>query len=47
MGFIAERNGFEIYEELKPFINNRYIFLDPLKARKGKKNKRWKLIENG
>ena len=47
IGFLAERNGFEVYDELKPFINNRYIFLDPLKAKKGKKNKRWRLIENG
>ena len=47
IGFLAERNGFEVYDELKAFINNRYIFLDPLKAKKGKKNKRWRLIENG
>ena len=47
IGFLAERNGFEVYAELKAFINNRYIFLDPLKAKRGKKNKKWWLIENG
>ena len=47
IGFLAERNGFEVYDELKEFINNRYIFFDLLKAKRGKKNKRWRLIENG
>lgn len=47
IGFLAERNGFEVYDELKEFINARYIFLDPLKPKRGKKNKKWRLIENG
>jgi len=47
VGFLAERNGYRVYDELKTFINNRYIFLDPLKTKRGKKNKKWGLIENG
>jgi len=47
VGLLAERNGFEVYNELKIFLNNKYIFLDPLKAKRGKKNKKWKVIENG
>ncbi len=46
MGYLLERNGFEIYSHLKEKINNRYIFFDPLAKKKGPKNKKWKLIVN-
>ena len=47
IGVLAEKCGYEVYEKLKNFINNKYILLDPLKTKKGKKNKKWKVIENG
>ena len=45
IGYLLEKNGFDS-SELKKQINNRYIYLDPLAKREGKKNKEWKLIIN-
>jgi len=47
IGYLAGKNGFDIHEELKNFINNKYIFLDPLAKKNGKKDKKWKVIVNG
>jgi predicted transcriptional regulator of viral defense system len=47
IGYLAEKNGFDVYEKLKKFINNKYIFLDPIAKRYGKKNKKWKVVVNG
>ncbi len=45
-GFLLEKLGYDFYSELKGFINAPYIPLDYSAARKGKKNKKWKVIEN-
>ena len=43
IGYLLEENGYDIYPELKKFINSKFIHLDPLK--KGKiKNKKWRVI---
>lgn len=46
VGYLLEKNGFEVYSLLKRKLNNRYIVYDPLLKKKGKKNKKWKLIIN-
>lgn len=46
VGYFLEKNGFEVYSLLKRKLNNRYIIYDPLLKKKGKKNKKWKLIIN-
>lgn len=46
LGYLLEKNGFNFYPLLRKKINNRYIFYDPLMKKKGKKNKKWKLIIN-
>ncbi len=45
IGYILENNGFDV-SELKSKINNKYVYLDPLARRTGRKNKEWKLIDN-
>jgi len=47
IGYLAERNGFSVYENLKKFVNNKYIFLDPLAKKSGEKDKKWRVIVNG
>jgi len=46
IGYLLERNGIEIYDAFKKKINDRYIYLDPLAKKRGKKNKKWGLIIN-
>ena len=46
VGYLMERNGYNVYGRLKKFINYKYIPLDPLVKREGKKNKRWRLVIN-
>lgn len=46
MGFLLERNNFQVYEKLKKGINRRYIYLDPLAKKSGKKDRKWGLIIN-
>lgn len=46
IGYLAEKNGFHTYEKLKGFINNRYVFLDPLAKRKGERDRKWRIILN-
>ena len=45
IGYLLDKNGFEVDKLLKR-INNKYIYLDPLAGKKGRKNKKWKLIIN-
>jgi predicted transcriptional regulator of viral defense system len=47
IGYLAERNMLDVHKELKGFINNKYIFLDPLAKKSGKKDKKWRIIVNG
>lgn len=47
IGYLAERNGFDVYENLKKFLNNKYVLLDPLAKNKGNENIKWKVIANG
>lgn len=44
MGYLLEKSGHEAFPVLKKYINNKYVPLDPLVKRKGKKDKKWKII---
>ena len=46
IGYILEKQGFDIFNKIKNNLNNRYIYLDPLSKKQGIKNKKWKLIIN-
>jgi predicted transcriptional regulator of viral defense system len=46
IGYLMEENGFDVYKKLKKCINYKYIYLDPLGIKKGKKNKKWRIINN-
>jgi len=46
VGYLMEKNGEDIYESVKSMINYKYILLDPLLKKKGKKNKKWGIIDN-
>ena len=46
VGYLMERAGFDVYEELKGIINYKYIGLDPIAELKGEKNSKWRLIIN-
>ena len=46
MGYLLENHQFDVYDKVKKYINNKYIYLDPLAKKQGGKNKRWKLIVN-
>jgi predicted transcriptional regulator of viral defense system len=46
IGYLLEKNGLDISKKIKKYINNRYIYLDPLAKNSGKKNKKWRLIIN-
>lgn len=43
IGYLLEKNGYEVYEELKKYINSKYIPLDPLRKGKKKRIKKWRL----
>lgn len=45
-GFVLETLNIEVYDRLKKFINFKYIPLDYSIEKKGKRNKKWKVIEN-
>jgi predicted transcriptional regulator of viral defense system len=45
-GFLLDKLGIDKYNELNKFINSKYIILDYALAEKGKKNRKWKVIEN-
>lgn len=46
IGFLMDRNGMDGYSYLKHYINKRYILLDPLAKKHGKKNSKWGVIVN-
>ena len=41
-----KKHKFDVYDKIKRYINNKYIYLDPLGKKYGKKDKRWRLIIN-
>jgi len=45
LGFILEENKLEC-EKLEKFVDNSYTTLDLALGKKGKKNKKWKIIDN-
>lgn len=45
-GFVLDKLGFDFYGDLKKFIDSKYISLDYALSAKGKKNRKWKVIEN-
>ena len=46
IGYLLEEHNLDIYKKIKKYINNKYIYLDPLAKKYGKRDKRWKLIIN-
>ncbi len=46
VGYLMEKNGFEVYGKLSKLMNYKYISLDPTMKPKGKKNRKWGLIVN-
>lgn len=46
VGFLMEKNGFDIYSDVRDIINYKYIPLDPLIKNRGTKNTRWGIIDN-
>lgn len=46
IGFLMEIAGNDISEKLKGYIDNNYTALEPSNKGKGKKNKKWRVIEN-
>jgi len=46
VGYLMEKNGYDIYDKLNDLINYKYLRLDPLLKNKGEKNKKWGVIEN-
>lgn len=46
IGYLMEKRGCDVYNELEKFINYRYIPLDPLIKNKGVKNKKWGVVIN-
>lgn len=46
IGYLLEKHGFDPYDKIKLYINNKYIYLDPISKKSGKRNKKWKLVIN-
>jgi len=46
IGYFLEKKGLNVYDKLKKHVNYKYIILDPLGNKKGKRNKKWRLIIN-
>ena len=46
VGYLMEKGGYDAYNELKKYINYKYIPLDPLIQNKGTKDKKWGVIIN-
>ena len=46
LGFILEKIGVDVYEELKDKISKKYELLDPSLPKNGQRNKKWRLIVN-
>lgn len=45
-GFAFDKLGFDFFDKLKKSIDNKYVFLDYAAISKGKRNKKWRIIEN-
>jgi len=45
LGFILDENSFKC-NELKRFIDNNYTKLNSMLTKTGKKNKKWRIIDN-
>lgn len=45
-GFLLDSIGIDKYKKFKKFVDFKYILLDYALSEKGKKNKKWKVIEN-
>jgi predicted transcriptional regulator of viral defense system len=43
IGYLLEKQGYNVYSELKSFIDKKFVFLDPI-ARGKKKNEKWRVI---
>ena len=46
VGYLMEKNGHDVYKDLKKYINYKYIPLEPLIKKIGKKDKKWGIIIN-
>jgi len=46
IGFLMEKNGFDVYDKLKSYINYKYILLDPLGNKSRIRNKKWGVYIN-
>ena len=46
IGFLMEKNGFDVYCKLNKYTNYKYILLDPLGNKRGIKNKKWGIYIN-
>ena len=46
LGYLLELNGIDIYSKIKDMIDKNYVKLNQFKARKGEKNKKWKILIN-
>jgi len=44
IGFLLEKNGYDVYQELKGLIKGSYIPLDPLVKTHKRKNEKWKVF---
>lgn len=45
-GFLLERVGIDVYDKLKGLIDSKYVPLDYAMPKDGKKNEKWRIIEN-
>jgi len=43
IGYLLEKFGYNVYFDLKDFIDKKFVFLDPIVKGK-KKNKKWMVI---
>ena len=46
IGYLLEKHKYDIHDKIKRYINNKYILLDPIAKKYGKRNKKWRLIIN-
>jgi len=43
IGYLLEKQGYDVYSELRSFIDKKFVFLDPIVKGK-KKNEKWRVI---
>ena len=43
IGYLMEKHGHRVYNELKPYVDSRYVLLDPL-ARGRRRDERWRVL---